>query len=161
MGGWARYLICGVAGIVLGAGGAIWTVRAGALGSARAIGPWTTGADFGTAQASARTRAVVALRGLLALPATEARYYQAAVDDAGRPLEGRCRYRVDGGAVPAKWWSLTLYDPAGFLVANEANVFSVGSAALPRRNGRIGRSSSRPTVKPVTGCPVAGLRASN
>jgi hypothetical protein len=131
MGGWARYLICGVAGIALGAGGALWSVRAGALGSVSAIGPWTTGADFGTAQASARTRAVVALRGLLALPATEARYYQADIDDAGRPLEGRCRYRVAGGSLPAKWWSLTLYDPAGYLVANQANVFSVGSAGLP------------------------------
>ena len=128
---WARYLICGLAGILIGTGGAMWSVRAGALGSADRIGPWTTGRDFGMAQASAYTRAVVALRGLLALPATEARYYNAAVDDAGRPLEGRCRYIISGGGLPARWWSLTLYDQAGDLVANRPGVYSVGSAGLP------------------------------
>ena len=128
---WARYLIGAVVGILIGTGGAIWSVRAGALGSAERIGPWSTGRDFGTARASAHTRAVVALRGLLALPATEARYYTAAVDDAGRPLEGRCRYVINGGGLPAKWWSLTLYDRAGYLVANQPGVYSVGSAGLP------------------------------
>src|SRR5436305_2344527 len=92
---WARYLIGAVAGVLLGAGGAVWSVRAGAMGSADAIGVWTTGRDFGTAGASAYTRAVVALRGLLALPASEARYYNAAVDQAGRALDGKCRYRID------------------------------------------------------------------
>ena len=128
---WARYLIGAVAGVLIGTGGAIWSVRAGALGSADKIGPWTTGRDFGSAQARAHTRAVVALRGLLALPATEARYYAAAVDDAGRPLDGRCRYAVSGGGLPARWWSLTLYDPAGYLVANMPGIYSIGSAGLP------------------------------
>ena len=128
---WARYLIGAVAGLLLGTGGAIWSVRAGALGSSDTIGPWSTGRDFGTAQASAHTRAVVALRGLLALPATEARYYTAAVDDAGRPLEGRCTYAINGGGLPGRWWSLTLYDRAGYLVANQPGIYSVGSAGLP------------------------------
>ncbi|MBY0521327.1 MAG: DUF1214 domain-containing protein [Sphingomonas sp.] len=127
---WARLLICGTAGIVLGAGAALWSVRAGSLGMRTTIGPWTTGRDFGTAAASAHTRAVVALGGLLALPAHEARYYTAADDDAGRPLDGRCRYRVSGGAIPAKWWSLTLYDNAGYLVPNSAGRYSVGSIGL-------------------------------
>jgi hypothetical protein len=131
---WAGYLICGLAGILAGAGGAVWSVRAGALGAQTRIGAWTTGADFGTAEASARTRAVVALRGLLALPAREARYYNAAVDDAGRPLDGRCRYAVTGGDVPGAWWSLTLYDPEGYLVPNPAGIYSVESAAVPDRS---------------------------
>lgn len=128
---WARYLICGLVGIAIGGGGAIWSVRAGALGTADRIGAWSTGKDFGTAQASAYTRAVVALYGLLALPASEARYYTAGTDDGGRPLEARCRYRVAGGAMPTKWWSLTLYDPAGYLVPNPAGIYSIGSVALP------------------------------
>ena len=128
---WARYLIGGIAGLAIGAGGALYTVRAGALGANEAIGPWATGRDFGTARASAYTRAVVALYGLLALPASEARYYTATVDDGGQPLDGHCRYSVTGGALPAKWWSVTLYDPAGYLVANPAGIYSIGSVALP------------------------------
>ena len=128
---WLRYAICGIAGLALGTGIAVATVRAGAWGSNVAIGPWTTGTDYGTASASPYTRAVVALRGLLALPAREARYYNAAVDDSGRPLDGRCRYLVRGGPGNGAWWSLTLYDPDGYLVANPAGIYSVAGAALP------------------------------
>lgn len=129
---WARLVVGAVLGVAVGTGGAIWSVRAGTLGMQSAIGPWMTGKDFGTAAATPYTRAVVALRGLLALPAHEARYYTAATDDAGRPLKGRCRYRIRGGALAAKWWSLTLYDRAGYLVANAPGVYSVGSVGLSR-----------------------------
>lgn len=125
---WQRLAICGIAGLVIGSGGAVLSVRAGAIGAQNLIGQWITGRDFGTEAASRYTRAVVALRGLLALPASEARYYTAATDDSGAPLDGKCRYLVTGGALPAKWWSLTLYDRAGYLVPNEAGVHSIGSA---------------------------------
>lgn len=128
---WVRFALCGVIGLALGAGAAVQHVHTGALGSNRAIGPWTTGRDLGSAGAGAYTRAVVALRGILALPAQEARYYNAAVDSAGEPLDGKCRYRVSGGTIPAKWWSLTLYDHSGYLVANQASRFSVASAVVP------------------------------
>ncbi len=131
MKGWVRYLVCGAAGVALGGGAAVYTVRAGTLGSSAKIGPWVTGTDFGAKSASAMTRAIIALRGLLALPAHEARYYTAATDDAGRPLEGRCRYRITGGAVPAKWWSVALYDREGYLVPNAENRYSIGSFSLP------------------------------
>ena len=127
---WARFLICGIAGAALGVGAAVWNVRAGAWGSSLSIGPWTSGTDYGSAEAGAYTRAVVALRGLLALPRREARYYNAAVDDAGRPLDGRCRYRISGGSVGGQWWSLTLYDRDGYLVANRPGIFSVASGAM-------------------------------
>jgi hypothetical protein len=127
---WARYLIAVVTGLGAGVGGAAWTVRSGTFASGVEIGPWRTGTDFGTAAASARTRAVVARSGLLALPAREARYYTAATDEVGAPLDGRCAYRVTGGAQPGRWWSLTLYDADGYLVANDADRFSVPSAAL-------------------------------
>ncbi len=127
---WARVLICGVAGVLIGAGSAVWSVREGSLGAQSAIGPWATGRDFGSEAASDYTRAVVALRGWLALPASEARYYTAATDDSGQALVGNCTYRVTGGALPAKWWSITLYDRAGYLVPNPANIYSVGSVSL-------------------------------
>lgn len=127
---WARWLLCGFVGIVAGMALAAHTVRGAALGSGVAIGPWTTGTDFGTADASAKTRAVVALRGLLALPAAEARYYTAAADDSGQPLSGHCRYRLSGGVLPARWWSVTVYDPDGYLVKNDPGIYSLESAAL-------------------------------
>ena len=128
---WIRYALCGVVGLAIGGAVSVQHIRTGVLGASRAIGPWTSGTDFGSSKASAYTRSVVALRGILALPAHEARYYNAATDSAGEMLDGRCRYRVTGGALPTKWWSLTLYDHPGYLVANQANRFSVMSAAVP------------------------------
>ncbi len=127
---WLRYGLPAVIGLGVGVGSAAQVVRSGAFGSGQQIGPWRTGTDYGTAEASARTRAIVALSGLLALPAREARYYTAVADDAGAPLDGKCSYAVSGGELPGRWWSLTLYDGEGYLVGNDANIFSVPSAAL-------------------------------
>lgn len=152
-----RVLLGAVLGLALGAGAAAWSVRAGALGSTQQLGPWTTGRDFGSAQASAYTRAVVALRGLLALPAREARYYNAATDSAGAPLDGRCRYRVSGGALPAKWWSLTLYDPAGYLVPNPAGIYAVGSVGLSAAEQSGWQVIIAPQAQPGHWLPTGGL----
>ena len=157
MRGWARYLICIVAGLGLGSGAAVWNVRAGAWGSSVRIGAWTTGTDYGAAEAGAYTRAVVALRGLLALPRREARYYNAALDDGGRPLDGRCHYRVSGGEVGGQWWSLTLYDRDGYLVANPAGVYSVPSIALPPAQLSAWSVTVAPSPQPGRWLPTAGL----
>lgn len=154
---WARTLICIAAGLAAGAGAAVWSVRAGAWGSADRIGPWTTGTDYGTAEASAYTRAVVALRGLLALPRREARYYNAAIDDLGRPLDGRCRYRIEGGPVGGQWWSLTLYDRDGYLVANPAGTWSVASTALAPAESGAWSIAVAPSPQPGRWLPTGGL----
>lgn len=154
---WQRLAICAIAGLVIGGGGAVLSVRAGALGSQNMIGPWVTGRDFGTEQASRYTRAVVALRGLLALPATEARYYTAATDDSGAPLDGACRYIVTGGTLPAKWWSLTLYDREGYLVPNEADIYSVGSAGLPAAEGAKWQVVIAPKMQPGHWLPTGRI----
>lgn len=127
---WFPYLVLILAGLILGFGLAINRVRSGALGSGERIGAWETGRDFGSIDQSALTRAVVALRGLLALPAGEARYYTARADDAGDPLTANCTYRLTGGTLAAQFWTVTLYDAAGYLVANDAQQFSVGNMTM-------------------------------
>ncbi|MGL4313346.1 MAG: DUF1214 domain-containing protein [Sphingomonas sp.] len=156
MRGLGHYLIAIVLGVLLGAGGAVLAVRAGGFGAQERIGPWTTGKDFGTTHASAYTRAVVALYGLLALPASEARYYTADHDDAGQPIDAKCRYRVRGGALPAAWWSLTVYDPAGYLIANPADVYSVGSLGLPAAEQAQWSVVVAPTAQPGHWLPSGG-----
>ena len=52
-------------------------------------------------------------------------------DDTGKPLDGANRYGIhfDKGATPPMkaFWSITLYDPQGFQVANSLNRFAVSS----------------------------------
>jgi hypothetical protein len=127
---WARYLICGVIGVAAGSAYAISQVRGGLTNATIRNGPWTTGKTFGTKGADALTRAKVALGGLLALPAKEAMYFTASTDSLGKPLDGQCRYSIKGGEIEARWWSITLYDPKGYLVANRQNKYSVGSGSI-------------------------------
>lgn len=127
---WLAIILLGVA---LGTGIAIWQIRSSGLGNDIRIGPWTTGRDIGTADADMKTRAIVALRGLLALPKEEARYFTAATDSEGRPLSGKCSYTIEGGVIEARWWSITLYDRAGWLIRNRWNRHSVGSARISDR----------------------------
>ena len=154
---WARYLLSAVAGIAAGTGAAIWTVRSGGFGSQAQIGPWRTGTDFGTKEAGAYTRAVVARNGLLALPAREARYYTAAEDDEGRPLDGRCRYRISGGEGGGAWWSLTLYGSDNFLVPNAASIWSVGSAAMAPAERKAWTILAAPDRQPGRWLPTGGV----
>ncbi|MBU6395481.1 MAG: DUF1214 domain-containing protein [Sphingomonadales bacterium] len=126
-----KWLALGVTGLALGIGLAVWQIRNSGLGNDVRVGPWSTGRDIGTANADMKTRAVVALRGLLALPAREARYFTAATDSAGAPLSGKCRYALSGGALEAHWWSVTLYDRGGWLIPNRWNRHSIGSARIP------------------------------
>ncbi len=126
-----KWLAVIVSGIALGTGLAMWQIRSSGLGDDIRIGPWTTGRDIGTADADMKTRAIVALRGLLALPKEEARYFTAVSDSAGAPLSGKCSYTLSGGAIEARWWSITLYDRKGWLIANRWNRHSIGSARIP------------------------------
>ena len=106
-------------------------VRQGFSDGSLASGPWETGKDFGSTDASALVRARVALRGLLALPRSEAMYFTARNDSSGAALDGSCRYEIRGGRFDASWWSITLYDRAGWLVPNSWHRHSVGSGAVP------------------------------
>jgi len=128
----ARYAICIGIGLLAGGGAAVHAVRAGFADGTLASGPWETGRDFGSARASALVRARVALAGLLALPRGEAIYFTARTDSAGAPLESRCRYAIRGGRFDARWWSITLYDRAGYLVPNPWHRYSIGSALIAR-----------------------------
>src|SRR5262249_33195055 len=126
-----RYAICIGIGLLAGGGAALHAVRAGFSDGTLASGPWETGRDFGSARASALVRARVALRGLLAPPRSEAIYFTARTDSRGAALDGRCRYAIRGGRFDARWWSITLYDRAGYLVPNPWHRYSIGSAAVP------------------------------
>ena len=80
-------------------------------------------------------RAGVAVLGLGANTRAEAIYPTAIDDAAGRPLDGAHRYRLvfkPGQAPPERaFWSLTMYDSDGYLVANPQHRYAVGSSHPP------------------------------
>jgi hypothetical protein len=79
----------------------------------------------GRPEADLYTRARVAMDLLLALGTPETVYFTAATDSEGRLLESRCEYRIEGQALPARWWSVTTYGPDRFLIPNDAGRYSL------------------------------------
>lgn len=93
-------------------------------------GAWFTTRYAGSADADARTRAVVAATGLLALPREETVYFRAHQDDEGQPISSQHDYIVVGKPLPARWWSLTLYDGDNFLNRDATGPNSVKSPTI-------------------------------
>ncbi len=89
------------------------------------------GTDYGT-------RAVVALIGLGANLPLDAVYPSAFVDADSQPLTGANRYvlRFEKGQEPPVrgFWSVTMYDPESFFVANALNRYALSSWMPFRRN---------------------------
>ena len=115
-------------GVALGAGSAAMMLKSGGLGSglgSETVQGWTGNHLTGAKAADPYTRAVVAKTGLLALTQTEAMYFSRYTDEQGRPLSGTCVYSLSGGAMPARWWSVTIYDAHDYLPVNGQDAQSV------------------------------------
>lgn len=152
---WHRYAITLAGGLALGLGAAWWLTGGGLQGGQIVNGSWTTSFGYGTKATGAITRAAVARAGLLALPAKETVYWSAKTDAAGAPLDGNCRYRLSGTPLDARWWSVTLYDAAGYLVANDANIWSVNGANVVLDDKGEWRVTIAP-VEPAEGAWLPG-----
>lgn len=89
------------------------------------------GTDFGA-------RAVVALIGLGANLPADAVQPSAYVDGAGKPLNGANRFvlHFDKGQEPPvqAFWSVTMYSPESFFVANPISRYAVSSWMPFKRN---------------------------
>lgn len=99
------------------------------------IDGWISDFAVGSHEASPYVRARVARHGLLALAKSEAVYFVRGTDDAGRRLTSDCDYRISGTDMPARWWSITLYNTAdSMLPRNEDDALSVDATSIMRAN---------------------------
>lgn len=107
-----------------------------ALKGAVANGGWyQVGSHIGAYGTDYSLRALVATVGLGANTAPEAIYPSGITDSTGTLYSGANRYRLvfaRGQEPPARYfWSLTMYDSDGYLVANPINRYSVGTSHPP------------------------------
>jgi hypothetical protein len=119
---WSMGLAIAV-GLALGVGSAWWAMaKAGARGFER--NGWVGSTDAGSTGADPWTRAQIAVRGILALNKSQAIYLTKRTDDTGAPLSEYCRYRVSGGPIPGRWWSITVYAADNYLPVNDDDALS-------------------------------------
>lgn len=89
-----------------------------------------SGAKIGNYKTDYLTRAVVAYKGLGALPPEEATYIGYSEDANNEPLDGKNKYVIhfDSGKLPPAraFWSLTLYDKDRYLTDNPIRRYAIG-----------------------------------
>jgi hypothetical protein len=104
------------------------------FGAVRA-GPWTAWPKSGSTEADPYARAAIARTGEVPLGLAEGVSFIAASDSSGAPLSGRCTYLVGGAIPPARYWTLSVNSPKGFLIDNPAKRYGVTSAEIYRQMG--------------------------
>jgi cytoskeletal protein CcmA (bactofilin family) len=92
-------------------------------------GAWTYNDALGSAASSDFDRALLAVTGILGASREQNVYYLAAEDSAGEPLRADKAYRVIGKDLPARWWSVTAYDPL-YLIPNEQDKYSINKTTI-------------------------------
>lgn len=99
--------------------GLTWFALAqGAAFGAVPIGAWTAWPKTGTVDIDPYAQAVIARTGELPVAVGDGVAFYARADDQGRAFDGRCDIDVKGTTPTARFWTLTLYDAEGRLVAN-------------------------------------------
>jgi hypothetical protein len=96
------------------------------------IGTWTARPRNGTADIDPYSRATIVRNGELPIGTGDGIAFTASRDDRNRALDGRCDVVVSGVTPPARFWTLTLYDNKGHLVANSLQRYGFTSEEIVR-----------------------------
>jgi hypothetical protein len=138
--------------------GATWlAVSKGTAFGAVTIGAWTAWPKNGTTEIDPYARAGIARSGQLPIGSGDGVAFSARTDDEGRVFDGRCDVTVSGTTPPARFWTLTLYDPEGRLVANAVNRHGFTSQEIVRRADGSFVITIAPRARPGNWLPTAGV----
>lgn len=96
------------------------------------IGAWTARPRSGTNEIDPYAHATIARSGELPIGTGDGITFTATTDDAKKPLDGRCDVVISGVTPPARFWTLTLSDTKGRLVANTLERYGFTSQEVVR-----------------------------
>ena len=117
---------------VVGLGATYFALTRGAAFGALTIGSWTARPKTGTTDADPYARATITRTGQLPLALGDGVSFTAQTDDNGRLLDGRCDVVLSGVTPAARFWTLTLYNAEGGLVANSVERYGFSSQEIVR-----------------------------
>ncbi len=95
-------------------------INTGSRISTDAYGPWIHWRHAGQADADPYTRAHIVKNGILQLSSDAAGVFQANTDSFGAYLHSSCDYLIEGPYAAGMWWSISIFDQRGKLIANDA-----------------------------------------
>lgn len=125
-------LVALVLATAVGLGATWFTATRGVNVGTLAIGAWVARPRTGTSYIDPYARASVARSGELPVGTGDGVTFTAITDDNKRPLDGRCDVTVSGVTPAARFWTMTLYDPTGQLVANSMDRYGFTSQEIVR-----------------------------
>ena len=117
---------------IVGLGLTLMTATRGTDLGTLTIGAWTARPSSGTNAVDPYARAAIARSGELPLGTGDGVAFTALSDDNNRALDGRCDVVVSGVTPAARFWTLTLYDAQGRLVANALQRYGFTSQEIIR-----------------------------
>ncbi|HTS40728.1 MAG TPA: DUF1214 domain-containing protein [Xanthobacteraceae bacterium] len=120
--------------IVVGLGTTWFALTEGTAFGAITIGAWTAWPKTGTAGVDPYARAAIARNGELPIGSGDGVAFFASTDDSGHVLDGRCDVVLSGTTPQARFWTLTLYDREGQLIANSMDRQGFTSQEIIRRS---------------------------
>lgn len=121
------------------------------------IGAWTAWPKNGTPGIDPYARAMVARSGELPVGSGDGVTFFARTDDDAHPFDGRCDVAVSGTTPQARFWTLTLYDPEGKLVANSAQRHGFTSQEVIRNADGTFDITVGPRARPGNWLPTGGV----
>jgi hypothetical protein len=141
----------------VGLGLTYFALTRGAAFGALTIGSWTAWPKIGTADADPYARASIARTGQLPVALGDGVSFTAKSDDNGRPLDGRCDVVLSGVTPAARFWTLSLYNDNGELIANAVDRYGFSSQEILRRADGSFEITVSPRANPGNWLPTAGI----
>ena len=146
-----------VVAAVVGLGATYLALTRGAAFSPLTIGSWTAWPKTGTVDADPYAKASIARVGRLPTALGDGVSFTASADDNGRPLDGRCDVAVAGVTPAARFWTLTLYNADGELVANSIKRSGFTSQEIVRHADGSFEIVTTPRANPGNWLPTGGV----
>jgi len=153
LGDWAAFI---GAVLILGLVSSWYMIDVGTLLTTEKHGPWIGWRSAGRADADPYTRAHFARLGTLQITTEIAITYLSYTDSDGNRLHSSCDYLVEGRDIGSNWWSLTVFNDRGDLIANAAQRYTYTSQTIALRpDGTYAVALSREAV-PGNWLPTGG-----
>lgn len=152
-------LLAFVVAAAVGLGSTWLTLTQGAAFGALHLGAWTAWPKTGSTGIDPYARADIARTGTLPVALGDGVAFYARADDRGRAFDGRCNVELSGITPAARFWTLTLYDRDGKLVANAINRYGFTSHEVIRRNDGHFIIDVSPRARAGNWLPTGGIGA--
>jgi hypothetical protein len=142
---------------VVGLGLTYYALTHGSAFGGLTIDSWTAWPKSGTTDADPYARASIARSGRLPTAMGDGVSFTLTSDDDGKTLDGRCEVVLSGVTPTARFWTLTLYNPDGGLVANSTNRYGFTSQEIVRRSDGAFEIVVAPRAKSGNWLPTGGV----